>query len=915
MNFLFAKCHMMKYTSKLAYLLWLPLLTWVVALCSMNVVSSEVRIPVPRMGDIHRAHLNSLYLWNTESSDASIEVNVYGRRFNVLNWLIMWQGNSVLSDDATLVTIWWWRSNTISDVIQSGIWWWESNIITTSFSVIWWWRGNTTEWENRTEDHLGTIAWWTSNKTTHWWTVVWWKNNEAQNWWIVIGWQDNISDSYGVALWQNSYSKYGSFSWNSSDTKDNSAVIVASGWILIWTYEPISWVNLVVEGAMQISANDSDEWIIWEIRMKDGCFYGYDGNFWHVINKNPWDGCPNITCVFWTTLLQEWDSVQAYSQSYAEDCSGAIVDITCNSDWSLWDGGTYYPYCYNLTNNWVLSEGNRWSNACDVQIGEERITIADGESMVFYDLPYGTTTSSCDSHRYTITCNDWFIEDLNPDVLGWFIYTWCYNACSFNGLDLRHWSGVVAYQSQSVPYWSTCQSEVRVCNNGTLGGSYQYSVCHGWCSFNWIPYSHGATVPWYTSVSATCPTTCTATSATCQNWTLSNSINANCTQNNSANYSTYTLWSCPNHWNCTTGTVYSANNTNKTCTQYTRYKLDSCQEGYKKSWDTCIVDNDDKCYFNWNYYNNWATAQWYASTSATCPSTCTQRSATCQNWTWSQTINTSCTLISSPVGSQYTLTSCPTASSVCDSDIWYTANSSTNTCTQYTRYKIAGCKNWYHWNSSYTACEMDRTGWWFDWPHGGWWSVCFLAWTPVFTSEGLKNIEDIQEWDLVLSYNTITHENEYDKVLKHFVHKNSTDDVYILTINWNVLEATEWHPFYVIGSTNNPNQCNLPYRRVSAKDLKVWDQLMMTDGTYVTIEKVSKRPNFGTTYNLYVENTHNYFVGEWYLVHNAAFVWWNTSVWGDLYDDLYNPDWTWWCFDTFGNLVWCNGLNGGFNGF
>ena len=37
---------------------------------------------------------------------------------------------------------------------------------------------------------------------------------------------------------------------------------------------------------------------------------------------------------------------------------------------------------------------------------------------------------------------------------------------------------------------------------------------------------------------------------------------------------------------------------------------------------------------------------------------------------------------------------------------------------------------------------------------------------------------------------------------------------------------------------------------------------MMTDGTYVTIEKVSKRPNFGTTYNLYVENTHNYFVGE-----------------------------------------------------
>ena len=42
----------------------------------------------------------------------------------------------------------------------------------------------------------------------------------------------------------------------------------------------------------------------------------------------------------------------------------------------------------------------------------------------------------------------------------------------------------------------------------------------------------------------------------------------------------------------------------------------------------------------------------------------------------------------------------------------------------------------------------------------------------------------------------------------------------------------------------------------------------MSDGSYATIENITHRANHSTTYNLYVENAHTFFVGEGYLVHN-----------------------------------------------
>ncbi|OGG56667.1 hypothetical protein A3D71_03455 [Candidatus Kaiserbacteria bacterium RIFCSPHIGHO2_02_FULL_55_20] len=56
--------------------------------------------------------------------------------------------------------------------------------------------------------------------------------------------------------------------------------------------------------------------------------------------------------------------------------------------------------------------------------------------------------------------------------------TWADAAsCTFNGSTVAHGASVTAYQTSSVPYGSSCVSENRTCNSGTLSGSYIYGSC------------------------------------------------------------------------------------------------------------------------------------------------------------------------------------------------------------------------------------------------------------------------------------------------------------------------------------------------------------------------------------------------------------------------------------------------------
>ena len=220
-------------------------------------------------------------------------------------------------------------------------------------------------------------------------------------------------------------------------------------------------------------------------------------------------------------------------------------------------------------------------------------------------------------------------------------------------------------------------------------------------------------------------------------------------------------------------------------------------------------------------------------------------------------------------------------------------SSSSSTCTSQSRQCTDGKLSWSY---QYQSCTKTSWGWW------GWWG-CFLAGTPVITSEWSKNIEDIEVGDKVLSYSEDTKTFEYNVVNTKWVFEDNTDDIYELAMWDDVLQVTALHRFFVVRTSSDEYQCKKSYIWDIAKRLQVWDQLMMNDGSYVTIDEISHHEHNGTVYNLWVDNVHNFFVGEWYLVHNiqsneekAMFEDYTWDWWSDcwrhwLIDDLWATAW------------------------
>ncbi len=93
----------------------------------------------------------------------------------------------------------------------------------------------------------------------------------------------------------------------------------------------------------------------------------------------------------------------------------------------------------------------------------------------------------------------------NGELSGSYVYSSCSvgqpAACLFQQNEVAHNSAVLAFQSSTVGYGETCAVESRVCNNGTLSGSFQYGSCSAGapavCSFNNKDVAHGAAVNAY----------------------------------------------------------------------------------------------------------------------------------------------------------------------------------------------------------------------------------------------------------------------------------------------------------------------------------------------------------------------------------------------------------------------------------
>ena len=142
--------------------------------------------------------------------------------------------------------------------------------------------------------------------------------------------------------------------------------------------------------------------------------------------------------------------------------------------------------------------------------------------------------------------------------------------------------------------------------------------------------------------------------------------------------------------------------------------------------------------------------------------------------------------------------------------------------------------------------------------------ACFPAGTPVSVYDAnkntvYKNIEEIREGDVVLSYDESTGAILPQRVVSTSC--RTSHEFVELVANEDTIVTTQEHPFYIIDKEGWK----------AAKDIEKVDKL-----TNVHLEEV---PVYGTrkfsvsddisVYNLEIENTHTYFVGkEQILVHN-----------------------------------------------
>lgn len=161
---------------------------------------------------------------------------------------------------------------------------------------------------------------------------------------------------------------------------------------------------------------------------------------------------------------------------------------------------------------------------------------------------------------------------------------------------------------------------------------------------------------------------------------------------------------------------------------------------------------------------------------------------------------------------------------------------------------LEGSADGYMWGAIYGAAT------------GGFSSkYCFTEGTLVRTINGNVPIEALKLGDLVYSYDEATHSYFFSPVEQ--VLTNTSDTIVAVTAGGETIRSTPAHPYLTSSGWKD------------AVNINVGDELLISNGEYVEVEKVIVEDSVPavTVYNLCVENTHTYIVGNnEIVVHNRC---------------------------------------------
>jgi len=149
-------------------------------------------------------------------------------------------------------------------------------------------------------------------------------------------------------------------------------------------------------------------------------------------------------------------------------------------------------------------------------------TIAHGQTLTAFQTSRVANGKTC--QRETRICNDGALS-------GSFTFAACtVNApasCQFNGQTIAHGQTLTAFQTSTVANGKICQSETRICNDGSLSGSFTFAGCTvnapASCQFNGQTIAHGQTLTAFQTSTVANGKTCQSETRICNDGALSGS--------------------------------------------------------------------------------------------------------------------------------------------------------------------------------------------------------------------------------------------------------------------------------------------------------------------------------------------------------------------------------------------------------
>lgn len=441
----------MKNASKIVCLLSCALLAGAFVFNWNNIVKGAAWVTINLLEPRHIVRLKELYLWTTDDS-AWLSPSQNSNVLDIKNGLVVHGGTVNVSSSSQLVVIGWWDGNQIW-ALKSWIVWWDTNIIWSNDSVIGGWKQNTVLWDNGN----WVIGWGDMNNAWDGGVVVGWHaNSSSYTGTVVLWWYANVAEwENGLLMWTNARWATQAFSWSDgTETEwatEKSARIDASNGLLIGTYNKKDWINVVVNGYAQVGNRTVDtEFVSWEIMEKNGCFYAYDWEKWHIMWKNSTvSGCDDAAladtiskpCQFGWMKLQHGDKVTGYSKPYAVNCEEFKKENVECKWWQLVVGNApteyTYSYCYNITaaptvdpsllpeeGPVVTTASLRWNNPDMNDFTWEELTIWDytimDRNLWAKSAWNGTDTATVSSdfiwYHYQWWNNFWFDPNKTPST-------------------------------------------------------------------------------------------------------------------------------------------------------------------------------------------------------------------------------------------------------------------------------------------------------------------------------------------------------------------------------------------------------------------------------------------------------------------------------------------------------------------